>query len=256
MYNTVKLFICATALVAAPLALAETEKYDTDEFTDITYSLPYEVEFIAGDEHYVILEGDSEAIENVKVKVNGDTLKLRRDDKSWFDWSHDDSDAIFVTIGYKSIDAIKISGSGDGFAESIESDDFKLAIAGSAHMEIEQLEANDLVISIAGSGDAFIHKIDVDQVESSISGSGNIKLGGQTNGQDITIAGSGDYEATGLRANETDATIRGSGDIEVWSIASLTASVMGSGDIEYYGDPDVNERIRGSGSLERRGEEP
>ena len=244
---------CALTTIAA---WAATERQEVDSFSAVSYNLPYEVEFVVGDEHSVTLEGDSEAIEQIEIDVKGDTLKVTSKERSWFDWSDYDSDSVVVTVNFVELEAIKIAGSGDGFAQLIEAEDFKLAIAGSAQMEIEQLEANDLVISIAGSGDAEIHNVEVDQIDSSIAGSGNIKLGGQTNAQDISIAGSGDYQARELRANETDASIRGSGDIEVWSVATLTASVMGSGDIEYYGDPDVKESIMGSGNLERRGERP
>lgn len=244
---------CALTTIAA---WAATERLDFDEFDKISYALPYEVEFVAADEHYVSLEGDSDAIEDIEIKLDGSHLKLSNEDRAWFDWSDHDSDAVFVTIGFSQLEAIKLAGSGNGFAQIIEADDFKVSIAGSAQMEIEELEANDLIISIAGSGDAEIHALDVDEVDSAIAGSGNIKLAGQTNAQEITIAGSGDYQARELRANETDASIRGSGDIEVWSVATLKASVMGSGDIEYYGDPDVKESIMGSGNLERRGDRP
>ena len=244
---------CALITIAA---WAATQRQDLDEFDRISYALPYEVEFVVAGEHYVSFEGDSDAIDDIEVELDGSHLKLSNEDRAWFDWSDYDSDDVFVTIGFSQLEGIKLAGSGNGFAQLIEADDFKLSIAGSAQMEIEDLEANDLIIKIAGSGNAEIHNIDVDEVDSSIAGSGDIKLGGQTNAQEITIAGSGDYQARELKANETDASIRGSGDIEVWSVATLKASVMGSGDIEYYGDPDVKESIMGSGNLERRGDRP
>ncbi len=244
--------LAAGALLLSATAWAETQKRDMDEFTKIAYSLPFEVEFVVADEHYVTLEGDADTIDEVTTEVDGDTLKIYKED-SWFDWS---DETIVLTVGFEEVSAVRMSGSGDGFAEIFESDDFAIKIAGSALLEIEKLICNDLDISIAGSGDVQLNDVEADTLATSIAGSGNVDASGRVVSQKISISGSGDHNARDLRSQETDITVRGSGDVEVWTVSALDATVMGSGDIAYYGNPKVDERIMGSGSLERRGDEP
>ena len=236
-------------------AHADTKTIEVDDFTQVSYAVAFDVEFVIADEPFVKFEGDEDIYEDLKVRVHRDTLSIR-EDEGWFGWGGRDHDDVIVTIGYVELESIKMSGSGDGFAEQIDADQFAIKIAGSSKLEVDHLIANDLTISIAGSGDVALNDIDVDSVSSKIAGSGDVHLGGTTNSQEISIAGSGDHQASELRAKETDASIRGSGDIELWSESQLSVSIMGSGDVEYYGDPELQQSIMGSGSLERVGSAP
>ncbi len=242
----------ALGLLLAGGAWAATDTREVDEFTKIAYTLPFEVEFVVADEHFVTLEGDGDTIDEVVTEVDGNTLKVYKEN-SWFDWSDGD---IVLTIGFEELDAVSMAGSGDGYAEEIESDDFNIKISGSALLEIEKLSCNDLDIAIAGSGDVKLNELEADTLNTAIAGSGNVEASGRVVSQKISISGSGDHNARDLRSQEADVTVRGSGDVEVWAVAELDATVMGSGDIDYYGTPKVDESIMGSGSLERRGDEP
>ena len=241
-----------TAILLAGSAWADSETRELDNFTKIAYTLPFEVEFVVADEHFVTLEGDDDTISEIITEVRGDTLSVREED-SWFDWSDED---IVLTIGFESLEAISMAGSGDGYAEELESDDFDIKISGSALLEIEKLSCNDLDIAIAGSGDVKLNELDADTLSTSIAGSGNVEASGRVVSQNVSISGSGDHNARELRSQEADVKVRGSGDVEIWAVAALEASVMGSGDIEYYGNPKVDDSILGSGTLKRRGDEP
>ena len=122
---------CTAALVA-PTAWAADEERDVEAFTAVHVAVPFDVEFVVADEHYVHFEGDEETINEIETEVKGDTLKIFKD-RSWFDWSDDN---VLITIGYTELEGITLSGSGNGFAESIESGDFKMRITGSASMEV------------------------------------------------------------------------------------------------------------------------
>jgi hypothetical protein len=240
------------AFCCAPLAWAESEQREVDEFEEVSFALPFDVEFVASDEFYVKLVGDEDTIDEIITEVKGDTLKIHKESK-WFDWSDEE---VQVTVGYNKLSAISMAGSGDGFAEEIEADDMNLRIAGSASLEINKLVCNDLKISIAGSGNVNLNELEADSMSTKIAGSGDVDVAGEVVSQEVSINGSGDHNARELRSQEADVSIHGSGDVGVWTVASLNASVMGSGDIEYYGDPKLEERIRGSGNIERLGDEP
>jgi hypothetical protein len=79
-------------------------------------------------------------------------------------------------------------------------------------------------------------------------------IAGEIDSQDVTVSGSGDYEAGELDSNGADVTVDGSGKAVVWVNQSLTANVSGSGNIEYFGTPDtVIENIDGSGEIVSQG---
>ena len=241
------------ALIAAKAATAdEAETRDVDDFSQVQFSVPFDVEFVSADEPYVKLEGDADTIEEITTKVKGSTLRIGKD-TSWFAWNDEE---VLITIGYTELDAITLSGSGDGFAESIDAEEFKIRITGSSSMEVETMITDELHISIAGSGDVEIHELEADEVTSKIAGSGDISLAGRAVSQEVSISGSGDHDATELRTQETTASVRGSGDVGVWAESRLAASLVGSGDVRFYGNPELEERIVGSGEMRRLGDEP
>ena len=227
---------------------AESRTLET--FTAISYPLSYNVEFVAGSEHRIDFEGDQDIIDDIKTTVSDDTLRLSKDN-GWFDWS-DSSGDVSITITYVNLDAITMSGSGDGFAQSIDADTFDVAVNGSAGFEVEQINCNDLSLRVSGSGYINLYGFSVDSVTAAISGSGEIELAGDTILQTVTVTGSGDYSARELRSQEATVKVTGSGDAQLWVEATIDAKVTGSGDITYYGNPSEKTSVTGSGSIEQR----
>ena len=67
---------------------------------------------------------------------------------------------------------------------------------------------------------------------------------------EISIAGSGDVNASGLKCREVEVSIAGSGDARVWAEEMLDASIVGSGNVYYKGRPLVKSEATGSGSTQ------
>jgi hypothetical protein len=129
-----------------------------------------------------------------------------------------------------------------------------LSVAGSADIVAAVVDAVNLVIDVSGSGEINIGQLTADTLTASISGSANMVIAGEIDSQDVTVSGSGDYEAGELDSNGADVTVDGSGKAVVWVNQSLTANVSGSGNIEYFGTPDtVIENIDGSGEIVSQG---
>jgi hypothetical protein len=174
--------VIATLLtVSASCVWAATETREVDEFEKVSFELPFNVEFVASDEPYVSFEGDADTIDEIITEVKGDTLKIHKDNK-WFDWSDDE---IHVTVGFENLSAIRMAGSGDGFAQDLQSDKMHLDIAGSAGLEIESLTCNDLEISIAGSGNINLNNLEADSMSTRIAGAGDVEVNGSVVSQNI-----------------------------------------------------------------------
>jgi len=240
----------AAVLLTALSTNLWAESRTVEEFSAISYALSYDVEFVAGSEHRIDFEGDQDIIDDIKTTVSDGTLRLSKD-QGWFNWSDSEGD-VSITISYVKLDAITMSGSGDGFAKVIEADKFDITVNGSAGFEVEQINCNDLSLRVSGSGNIDLYNLDVDDVVATISGSGDIELTGNTISQTVTITGSGDYSARELRSQEATVKITGSGDAQLWAQATIDARVIGSGDIIYYGNPSEKTSVTGSGNIEQR----
>lgn len=225
------------ALMGAVAALAVSaadlrETRAASGFTAIGLAAPVNVDVVQGDAEGLVLEGDDKALAELETVVESGTLKIRpRSRKDVPGMSK-----VKVHVSARTIDGLRISGSGDIFAAALRAPTLKIAVSGSGDVRIGELDATTLDVSVAGSGDVLV--------------------GGKADTLSTSIAGSGDVKAGKLAARTAKVSIAGSGDVTVWAREHLSVSVVGSGDVRFYGDPDVKRSIMGSGSVRRLGATP
>jgi hypothetical protein len=224
--------LMATFLAFAAMAADRRETRPVSGFTGIALSAPINVELVQGDTESLVLEGDEAALAEIETVVESGVLKIRTKSR-FFSWG---LSKVRARVGAKTVDTLRIEGSGDINALQLSSTGLKIAISGSGDVRIGTLAASNLEVSVAGSGDVVV--------------------GGKTDTVSTSIAGSGDVKAGKLEAREAKVTIAGSGDVALWAKDSLNVKIVGSGDVRYYGDPAVTKTIMGSGSLRRAGASP
>ena len=107
------------------------------------------------------------------------------------------------------------------------------------------------VKDLNGSGSVDAEGISTDELAVTLSGAGNVKLGGETDSQEINISGSGSYQAEDLESKEVQVDVGGSGSAVVNVSDELDAKVSGIGSVEYIGDPTVNQDVSGVGAVRK-----
>ncbi|MGZ5038096.1 MAG: head GIN domain-containing protein [Usitatibacter sp.] len=235
--NTLRHIAAPIAMMTAMVALAthaadRQETRDVHGFTGVALAAPIKVELVQGDTESLVLEGDEAALAELETFVEDGMLRIRTRSRH----EPPGMGKVRARVGAKTIESLRIAGSGDIDAASLRAKGLKLAISGSGDMRLPALAVSSLDVSIAGSGD--------------------IVAGGKVDALTTSIAGSGDLKATKLDAGEVTVHIAGSGDVAVWARKSLGVKIVGSGDVRYYGDPAVTRTILGSGSLTRVGASP
>lgn len=235
--NTLHRIATPFALMSAFLAFAamaadKRETRPVSGFTGIALSAPLNVELVQGDTESLVLEGDEATLAEIETVVEQGVLKIRT--RSSFEWRH--MSKARARVGAKTIDSLRIAGSGDIDAQQLRSTGLKVAVSGSGDVRIGTLAASSIEVTVAGSGDVLV--------------------GGKVDTVSTSIAGSGDVKAGKLETNDAKVTIAGSGDVAVWAKQSLKVKIVGSGDVRYYGDPAITQTILGSGSLRRAGASP
>lgn len=164
------------------------------------------------------------------------------------------SKPIVYRLTVKNLVGISISGSGNVYAEPIQSTSMKITLSGSGNIDIKGLESDSLSIALPGSGKITIDDVSVKAVDTDAKGSGDIKLSGKSDKQTVSYSGSGTYQADDLESVSADIRVPGSADITVWVTDQLNVHVDGSGTIRYYGKPTVEQGGAGSGKISSLGE--
>ncbi|MFK7782272.1 head GIN domain-containing protein [Psychroserpens sp.] len=205
-----------------------TTTRSTSDYDGIKCAGSFDYILVAGTEGKITIEGEENLLDYVVTEVKDNQLVVKTRKNVYLKPSNNKT--IKITIPFKDIDNVSLSGSGDLWNEDV-------------------IKANDLDVALAGSGDVVLD-IRATNTEGRIAGSGDLTLKGSTNKLEAKVAGSGDFHGFDLQSNHTVVAVAGSGDAEVVCNESLKARVAGSGDIEYRGNPKTEDtKVAGSGSI-------
>jgi hypothetical protein len=116
-----------------------------------------------------------------------------------------------------------------------------------AHVVVPSLEG----FAIAGSASGEIRGLNGGSFHTSIAGHGDVRTSGVVDELKVSIAGSGNVDASAVKSKRTKVDIAGSGSVKVDASETLDVSIAGSGDVFYRGDAKVKQSIAGSGSVKR-----
>ena len=211
----------------------DREERRVEGFDGIANTCPFDVIFEQSDERYVVVEGDKEYFDRLHTDVSKGILEVSVESGRYRNVR------LRVKVGCPEISHISMSGSGSIFCKTdIEAD-------------------GELTIKVSGSGDIFADNISCDILESSVSGSGVIKVSYvEADKVNVSVAGSGDWDAARIESEDLNIVVSGSGDVEITKVdidGTLNASVKGSGDIDVSGyASNVIARVGGSGDISGR----
>lgn len=220
----------AAMMIVTSVAAQKTE-IDVDDFSELTFGTSGVLYLSQGSENKVVVDADEDVLDKIEFDQRGDRLVIRnRNNRGWNrGWGRNEL-KVYVTM--RDISAIKLSGSGPIYSETLlQTDDLDVELSGSGSMELE-VESRDLEIGISGSG--------------------SIEMEGS--GEDVyaKISGSGKIRADDLEVKSLDARISGSGNIYMTVEDEIEASISGSGNVYYKGNPDrVINSASGSGKIRR-----
>ncbi|MGE0587489.1 MAG: head GIN domain-containing protein [Cyclobacteriaceae bacterium] len=264
--------VLALSLVFSAVAQTK-ETRDVPRFRKISYRTPGKLYVRQGSPQKVVLEGNSETLQDIETIVKDDRLIIGNEDyNDWFSWRNNDRDRINVYITVENLNGLSVSGSGDLYGETIiKSDEMDLRVSGSGSMELEVDISGDLTADVSGSGDLRV-KGNCRDLSSRVSGSGKVYIANEIRGRakfglsgsgkvlaagraesvQASISGSGKVLAADLVTESCDVTISGSGDVEINVKKELDAKITGSGSVHYKGNPShVNSHSSGSGKIRR-----
>jgi len=205
-----------------------TQSYDLKGFTGVKVTGPDDVVIRQGDAFAITAKGPKNEIDELEIKLDGDTLSIGRK-RSGFTFSNHDGKGLQVEITMPKLSKLPLTGSGSIDADTVDGDTVEAVVT--------------------GSGDLKVAKLTGKRADLTISGSGDIEIGGGTIGTgDYSVTGSGNIDADGLVADTLDVSITGSGDVEAQATGAADVSILGSGDATISGGGKCTTKALGSGT--------
>ena len=125
-----------------------------------------------------------------------------------------------VTIYYKSIDEIDLSG-----AASIYSDD----VVKTESLEIDASGASDIEL-----------KLDTDYLEADFSGASKVEFSGRAKSVEVETSGATVYRAIELETESCELDASGAAVARIWCTGELSLEASGASSVRYKGSPSID----------------
>ncbi len=200
--------------------------FDFQEFNEVSINIDAKIQYIQSDEYKVIAKSNSNIIEILKFKLNGNTINL--DFKKGYGICCDTKIEVFVYA--PDIEKIEINSSADLICEN-------------------NIKSKQLELIINGNGDIDIKSALINNVYAEINGNGDIYIKGIGTNVEIEIDGVGDADFSNYRVKKAYVEINGTGDCKVLADKSLDIKIDGVGNVFWRGKASVSSKIKGKGSI-------
>ena len=195
--------------------------------TGVTLTLDGALTITQGDTESLVVEAEDNILPIIKTTVTNGMLTIGTDPAVT---SFRTTKPMSYRLSVKTLNAITLTASGTAKASTLNTTDLRLTVNGSAGIKIDQLSAQ--AVHVTGSG------------------SGDIALAGKVTTQEITLSGSGSYQAARLTCDSATAQLSGSGGATIVVGKTLEAHLTGSGNLTYAGSPaKVTQTATGSGRV-------
>lgn len=220
-----------------------TVERQLSEFDKVANDGSFEVTIIEDDEHFVVIEAESNLISHIDTRISNGALIIDTDENLI------NRRPMKLFVHTDKLRAVELNGSGFIHTETFNSEEFSAVLDGSGDISASIMDCEDTYVRVSGSGNLAID-VDTESMRAEIHGSGDLRISGEGISSNMEIHGSGSIRSYDFNHESSNAVVDGSGSIYLYVTDYLNAKIFGSGSIYYAGNPsDVDKEINGSGNI-------
>lgn len=183
-----------------------TRQFTVGEFSKVDVGGAFVVRFRKGTTYKVVADGRENDLDDINVKVNGNTLDVSIDRNGLFDWSN--RKRIGLTITVPAIDELKLSGASKasltGFGKF---DKLNIDMSGACRTVFDG-DVNDLTIELSGASNALLR--------------------GHANQFDADLTGASKIETTDMQIGKATVDASGASHATLGQVVTLNSETSGA----------------------------
>jgi hypothetical protein len=200
--------------------------YNESNFSEISIGGAIEATIVQGNNFSVKLEGESNILDNIAVRVERNRLII--ENKNYVNLSP--TKPIKAYISAPQYKYLKVSGAssitGDGKISS--ADETKMEASGASHININ-INANKLSLEVSGASKAM--------------------LNGTAKQFSLEVSGASSFSGFDLSTEKATVSVSGAAGAEINATQTLNADASGASGVYYKGKPQVTSNTSGASSV-------
>lgn len=219
--------VLAAALSLVPSAtLAAERSYSVTGFDRIRVEGPYAVTLSVGRAPSARASGSPQALDAVRIEVQGRTLVVRQNRTSGMGTSSGSLGPVTIALSTHDLTAGWLSGAGT--------------------LEIDRLKGLSPSLEVTGSGAIQVGDVSADKLTVGITGAGSAKLSGKAKTVTAIVRGASRLDAEALTAKDAIIAVQGPSSVSMAVTNAADLSASGTGQINLSGNPACKQRVTGS----------
>lgn len=208
----------ALMLLAAPAAAAAADRpIHVGSFERLRVDGPFRVTVTTGRSPGGRVTGDARQLDQVEVRLDGNTLVVRPPIDRWQDRPAPSATPIALTLTTPSLTGATVIGGG------------AVTIAGGRTQRLD--------LAVTGSGSIALAGAAVEQANATVIGGGRIALAGRAARARLMVNGPGGIDADALDAGELVIRVDGPGETRARARFTATVTNVGLGNVTVAGTP-------------------
>lgn len=204
----------------------QTHKLQIESFDSLDLTGTLNVLVTAGNEPFLSIRGDKQAVSSLKVRQYGTTLKLSNRFWFWFWYQHR---PVFVTVTTPTLRQVEITG-----ASVVQFKGFKNIAA--------------LELEITGASNVTFEG-DVEHLSAEITGASKVNLHGLGKQLTAEITGASVLQAFGYTVETASLELSGACTAKIAASKRIKAELAGASKLQYQGEPVLHVETAGASSI-------
>ena len=206
--------------------------------------------FTQGETAELILQGDSNYVNNIETRINGDTLVIRPKQNFFFSWFHEPDEVIYY-LTLPKLERMQVSGAVDVELSDLKVQDLELSLSGSPDLIGGMITGEEVNISGSGSTNVVLSEVECVDFSGDFSGSSDFQAD-RIAADTIKFESSASYDMDieYMKADEIKISASGSADMSIDSLyaATLIVDTTGSAHLQIEQGSVDTQSIEMSGS--------
>lgn len=224
---------CSSHAQTAEAVPGQTEKsYNVTGFSQLDVATGIEVDFTTGSAHSVVVENENGAWDKIEIKVDGDTLYIKKPSSSGMGYKRN-KEKFFVTVSAPTISSLETS-SGS-------------RVTGTG------MSGDQVYVDTSSGSSVKVTEIDADAIDVDTSSGSSVTLAGACSSVSSETSSGSSLSAKGLICDDATLASSSGSSMSVTAKQSVSAKASSGASISVSGNPsDRNVKKSSGGSVSIR----
>lgn len=214
-----------------------TETYDFSDFSKVEAGSAFAVEIASEDAHTVAVTVDDNVVENLDVRLDGDTLRIGVKGPDSYR-----NVTLEAAVAMPALRQLKLTGASTADVASFSSTEpLKIELDGASRVDCSDMVSGEATFDLEGASRIDCSGVEAGEVTVALQGASKLALSGTGGNTDVRAQGASQADLRDFPVANAKVKLEGASKATVNTGGVLDVDLAGSSDLVYLGAPTLGD---------------